>query len=104
MTKTELIASIAKRLNFELTTQQLNTAVRLILDNIVNAVATGERVEIRGLGTFSKRLWGPRHARNPYTKESWMTEPRAAVHFKSGKPLRDKVNTKKRKVKDEDKA
>jgi integration host factor subunit beta len=93
MTKAELIASIATKLEYELTTQQLNTAVRVILDTIIDAVSRGERVEIRGIGTFSKRLWGPRHARNPYTKKSWMTQPRAAIHFKASKGLRDNLNT-----------
>jgi integration host factor subunit beta len=92
MTKAELANMIARQLGQQVSFQQVNFAIQVILDRIIDAVSQGERVEIRGLGAFSKRKWGPRHARNPYTKESWMTEPRAAIHFKPGKLLRDAVN------------
>lgn len=92
MTKTELIRLIAKEMNGEITQAQLHDAISLILQQITDHVAEGKRVEIRGLGTFTRRFWGPRHARNPHTKQSWMTQPKAAVHFKAGKLLKESVN------------
>lgn len=92
MTKADLINIIAQKLGEELNSQQISQAVRVILDSIANSLLDGERVEIRGIGTFSKRSWGPRYARNPFTKESWMTPSKTAIHFKAGKLLKDAVN------------
>lgn len=92
MTKADLISIIAQKLGKELNPQQISQAVRVILDSIAVSLSEGKRVEIRGIGTFSRRYWGPRYARNPYTKESWMTPAKLAIHFKAGKLLKDVVN------------
>ena len=70
--------------------------MRVILDSIADSLSTGRRVEIRGMGTFSRRYWGPRYARNPYTQKAWMTPAKAVIHFKAGKLLKDAINQKGR--------
>jgi len=56
-------------------------------------LASGERVEVRGFGSFQLREYKPRAARNPKTGESLNIGSQNLVHFKAGKPLRDKINT-----------
>jgi integration host factor subunit beta len=58
----------------------------------VNALANGERIEIRGFGTFSKHQRAPRLARNPKTGEAFNLPAKTVVHFKPGKAMRDRVN------------
>lgn len=91
MTKSELIALLANKQQ-HLTETDITTAVNSILGDISKTLIEDERVEIRGFGCFSMRTWGPRHARNPVTGESWLTEPTRAIYFKSGKELRERVN------------
>ena len=72
--------------------QTIVGAVNTLLNHIGNSLHQGERIEVRGFGSFRLNEWGPRHARNPVTGESWRTDPTVAVHFKPGKELRDRVN------------
>ena len=66
MTKSELIEQIAMR-QPELSAKDVETAVRIILDDMTDALATGGRVEIRGFGSFSLHYRKPRTGRNPKT-------------------------------------
>jgi len=93
MTKTEMVALLANK-QIGLSGKEIGKAVNTILDGIVDTLNEGQRVEIRGFGSFSLRYWGPRHARNPFTGNSWMTTPKTAIHFKAGKSLRESVNPK----------
>lgn len=91
MTKSELISSLMARLKPG-QDQTVVGAVNTLLNHIGNSLHQGERIEVRGFGSFRLNEWGPRHARNPVTGESWRTDPTVAVHFKPGKELRDRVN------------
>ncbi|MDX1354724.1 MAG: HU family DNA-binding protein, partial [Halomonas venusta] len=66
MTKSELIEQIAMR-QPELSAKEVETAVRIILDDMTDALASGGRVEIRGFGSFSLHYREPRVGRNPKT-------------------------------------
>ena len=91
MTKTELVAAIAAKQC--LSDKEVGSAVNTILNIMMQSLEKGGRMEFRGFGSFSVNKWGPRHARNPVTGESWRTDPVHAVHFKAGKALRAAVLT-----------
>ena len=59
---------------------------------MADSLANGERIELRGFGSFSLRHRQPRAARNPRTGEALTTEHRFSVHFKPGKELKERVN------------
>jgi len=91
MTKSELIEQIAMR-QPELSAKDVETAVRLILDDITNTLAEGGRVEIRGFGSFSLHYREPRTGRNPKTGDPVKLEGKYVPHFKPGKELREQVD------------
>lgn len=91
MTKSELIEQIAMR-QPELSVKQVEASVRMILDDITHALASGGRVEIRGFGSFSLHYREPRIGRNPKTGESVALEGKSVPHFKPGKELREQVD------------
>jgi len=91
MTKSELIEQIAMR-QPELSAKDVETAVRLILDDITNTLAKGGRVEIRGFGSFSLHYREPRTGRNPKTGDPVKLEGKYVPHFKPGKELREQVD------------
>jgi integration host factor subunit beta len=71
---------------------QIEAAVRSILDRMVLSLQSGERIEIRGFGGFSLHHHEPRAGRNPKTGEAVQLPARYAIHFKPGKELRERVN------------
>ena len=73
-----------------LTKPQISLAIDSILESIVDAVAFGDKVEIRGFGTFSKKYIRPRKFINPKTKEVSYLGETATMHFKPSKSLVDK--------------
>ena len=91
MTKSELIDVLATEQN-QLAYKDVELAVRLILENMSNALSNGERIEIRGFGSFSLHYRPPRIGRNPKTGESVALSGKHVPHFKPGKELRDRVN------------
>ncbi|MYL23892.1 integration host factor subunit beta [Vreelandella massiliensis] len=91
MTKSELIEQIAMR-QPELSAKEVETAVRLILDDITDTLAGGGRVEIRGFGSFSLHFREPRTGRNPKTGEAVELDGKYVPHFKPGKELREQVD------------
>ncbi|WP_227368049.1 integration host factor subunit beta [Halomonas sp. M20] len=91
MTKSELIEQIAMR-QPELSLKEVEAAVRIILDDITDSLASGGRVEIRGFGSFSLHFREPRLGRNPKTGEAVDLEGKFVPHFKPGKELREQVN------------
>lgn len=91
MTKSELIEQIAMR-QPELSAKEVETAVRLILDDITDSLAEGGRVEIRGFGSFSLHYRDPRTGRNPKTGDPVTLEGKYVPHFKPGKELREQVD------------
>lgn len=70
----------------------VEAAVKFMIDQLGQELASGGRVEIRGFGSFSLHYRKPRSARNPKTGESVALQGRYAPHFKPGKELRDRVN------------
>ena len=76
----------------ELSAKDVETAVRIILDDMTDALATGGRVEIRGFGSFSLHYRKPRTGRNPKTGDPVDLDGKYVPHFKPGKELREQVD------------
>lgn len=91
MTKSELIERIAERQD-QLSAKDIELAVKLILEYMSQCLANGERIEIRGFGSFSLHYRAPRVGRNPKTGEPVHLEGKYVPHFKPGKEMRDRVN------------
>ena len=91
MTKSELIEKIAEAQD-QLSAKDVELAVKLILEYMSQSLSSGERIEIRGFGSFSLHYRAPRVGRNPKTGESVQLEGKYVPHFKPGKEMRDRVN------------
>ncbi|MBK1720681.1 integration host factor subunit beta [Thiocystis violacea] len=91
MTKSELIDILAAEQD-HLAYKDVEEAVRKILERMSTALASGERIEIRGFGSFSLHYRPPRIGRNPKTGDSVALAGKYVPHFKPGKELRDRVN------------
>ena len=91
MTKSELIEMIAAS-QTQLSSRDVELAIKTILEQMSQALATGERIEIRGFGSFSLHYRGPRRGRNPKTGNAVELSGKYVPHFKPGKELRERVN------------
>ncbi|MFT4674813.1 MAG: integration host factor subunit beta [Reinekea sp.] len=91
VTKSELIERIVDRQG-QLSVRDVELAIKTMLDHMAQALAAGERIEIRGFGSFSLHYRSPRVGRNPKTGESVELEGKFVPHFKPGKELRESVN------------
>ena len=91
MTKSELIEAIAERHN-QLSQKDIDLSVKSILEQMVQSMEKGERIEIRGFGSFALHYRPPRNGRNPKTGEAVELPEKYVPHFKPGKELRDRVN------------
>lgn len=91
MTKSELIEALALR-QVHLKSDDVDLAVKTLLEQMSAALAGGERIEIRGFGSFSLHFRPPRIGRNPKTGDSVALPGKHVPHFKPGKELRDRVN------------
>ncbi len=85
-TRSDLEISLKKEFPY-LTNLQIVNTINVIQDTIIDAVALDERVEIRGFGTFSKRIIRPRRFVNPKTKKISYLGETATMHFKPSKFL-----------------
>ncbi|MCY3841815.1 MAG: integration host factor subunit beta [Gammaproteobacteria bacterium] len=92
MTRSELIEQMALRHKGLLTVDDVELAVKNLIDQMSSSLAKGSRIEIRGFGSFSLHYRPPRMGRNPKTGESVSLAGKYAPHFKPGKRLRDRVN------------
>ena len=92
MTKSELIARLAER-NPHLYHRDVEKIVSTIFDQISTALARGDRVELRGFGAFSVKRRDARTGRNPRTGESVSVSRKVIPYFKTGKQLREDLNT-----------
>lgn len=90
MTKADLISTVADRLR--ITQVQASIIVEAALRSIVNALRTGQEVEIRGFGSFRFRNRAPRKGRNPKTGERVDVPPKRIPYFKMGKELKTLLN------------
>ena len=91
MIRSELIQKIAAE-NTHLTQRDVEQIVGTVFNEIVEAMARGDRVELRGFGAFSVKVRDARTGRNPRTGEAVEVERKAVPFFKTGKLLRDRLN------------
>ncbi|PJE79594.1 Integration host factor subunit beta [invertebrate metagenome] len=91
MTRSELIDQISD-LHPQLSVRDIELAVKSIIEQMVKALITGNRVEIRGFGSFSLHYRAPRLGRNPKTGDPVQLSGRYIPHFKPGKEMRERVN------------
>ena len=91
MNKSKLIQRISKNHN-QLSTGDVDAAVKVILDSVAGALCEGSRVEVRGFGSFSLHHRKAQVRRNPKSGESVVKKERYVPYFKAGKELRDRVN------------
>ncbi len=90
MTKSDLIEKLAERL--KLPKGKAETIVNTIFESMETALARGERIEIRGLGSFEVRSYKAYEGRNPRTGEPVGVQPKRLPFFKVGKELKERVN------------
>ena len=91
MTKSELIEILSNK-NSHLNYKDVELAVKSLLEQMSQALSTGQRIEIRGFGSFSLHYRPPRVGRNPKTGEAVALSAKHVPHFKPGKELRERVN------------
>lgn len=91
MIKSQLIATIAAKMT-HLPEKQVAESVNSIIDLLSKALGEGQRIEIRGFGSFSVRHRPSRNAHNPKTREKVLTEEKFSPYFKPGKELRERIN------------
>lgn len=91
MTKSELIDNLFSQ-NPSLHLSMVEEGVREILEKIMSSLENGERIEIRGFGSFSLHHRDARVGRNPKTGESVKLEAKSVPHFKAGKELKERVD------------
>ena len=92
MTKSDLIAQLAERFP-QLVAKDADFAVKMILDALSEALAKGDRIEIRGFGSFSLNYRPPRVGRNPKSGDKVSVPEKWVPHFKAGKELRERVDS-----------
>ena len=93
MTKTDLIEKVSEKVSF-LNKKQTDKVVNRIFDNIRTALAKGDKVEIRGFGSFTIRNRDPREGRNPLTGEKVSVTAKKVPFFRAGKELKKMVDKK----------
>ena len=91
MTRSELIDLMADSQN-QLSTKDVELAVKLLIDHMSETLSAGQRFEIRGFGSFSLHYREPRQGRNPRTGDAVELRGKHVPHFKPGKELRERVN------------
>lgn len=91
MTKSELIALLASRYP-QLAARDTDIAVKTVLDAMTQALVNGQRIEIRGFGSFSLSMRSSRIGRNPKSGEKVLVPAKQVPHFKAGKELRERVD------------
>jgi integration host factor subunit beta len=91
VTKSELILALSGR-QTHLAQPDVELAVKSVIDQMADSLATGERIEVRGFGSFSLHFRPPRMGRNPKTGDVVALSGKYVPHFKPGKELRERVN------------
>ena len=97
MTKSELIEILAQK-QTQLAYKDVELAVKNMLEHMATTLANGERIEIRGFGSFSLHYRPPRVGRNPKTGDSVDLTAKYVPHFKPGKEMRERVNESMNRV------
>ena len=91
MNKSELIEALARR-QPQLAMRDVELAVKTILEHMSQALSGGDRIEIRGFGSFSLHYRPPRVARNPKSGAAVSLPAKYVPHFKAGKQMRERVD------------
>ena len=91
MTKAELVDEVAR--NTDLTKKHAELIVNTVFESIVDSLKDGEKIELRGFGSFRIRSRGSRVGRNPKTGATVHVPPKRIPYFKPGKDLRELLNT-----------
>ena len=90
MNKSELVQKVSEKVN--LTKKRAEDVVNLVFDSMTQALLKGDRVEIRGLGSFVVKTYGSYTGRNPRTGQSIQVKPKKLPFFKVGKELKKRVD------------
>ena len=90
MTKAELVEKVAE--STQLTKKHAELIVNTVFESIVQSLRAGEKIELRGFGSFRIRQRGPRTGRNPKTGAKVEVPPKRIPYFKPGKELRELLN------------
>ena len=93
MTKSELIEVLSRKQS-QLAYKDIELAVKTILEYMSSSLSNGERIEIRGFGSFSLHYRPARSGRNPKSGEAGSLPAKYVPHFKPGKELRERVNNR----------
>ena len=91
MTKSDLIEKISFSQG-QLSYRDVELSVKTIIEKMSDRLSSGERIEIRGFGSFCLHYRAPRMGRNPKTGEKVSLRAKHVPHFKPGKELRERVN------------
>jgi len=91
MTKSELMELLAQK-QTQLAYKDIELAVKTMIEQMTQSLSTGNRIEIRGFGSFSLHFRPPRMGRNPKTGDPVPLSGKHVPHFKPGKELRERVN------------
>lgn len=97
MTKSELIDRLSRKQS-HLAYKDVELAVKTVLEHMTQALSAGQRIEIRGFGSFSLHYRPPRMGRNPKTGEPVPLDEKHVPHFKPGKDLRERVNSSAKSI------
>ncbi len=90
MTKAELVEQVARRI--KLPKKEAEVVVNTVFGSITDALSHGDKVELRGFGSFKVKVRDPREGRNPKTGETVHIPAKRVPYFKAGKELRELVN------------
>jgi len=93
MTRSDLVEELAARFS-QLTHRDTEFAAKTLLDAMSDALVRGNRIEIRGFGSFSVNRRPPRMGRNPRSGERVAIPEKRVLHFKPGKALREAVDAR----------
>lgn len=91
MTKSDLIDLLGNNLK-HLPHKEVEVVINTVFDKMTEALASGDRIEIRGFGSFEVRVREPRQGRNPKTGASVYVNTRKVPFFKVGKELKERIN------------
>lgn len=91
MTKSEIIDLLSRKQS-HLSSKDVEYAVKIMLEQMSEALSNGDRIEVRGFGSFSLHYRKGRKGRNPKTGKTVILAPKYVPHFKPGKELRERVD------------
>lgn len=92
MTKADLVEQVAKEA--EMTKKDAEQLVEIIFDSITDSLNKGEKIELRGFGSFRVRERNSRMGRNPKTGDAVSIPAKRVAYFKPGKDLKELINAK----------